>query len=201
MISVAPIVHLPSPKCSPLLPLAGKEPEVTLIDVVVKVMTRLCFGGRANSHSIPALSTINSSHHHQQLVDLRHFVIKLIQRAPACHAKALTMTIMQALLLSHRMLTLHLSNPQLFPLPALLSSPKNVFLAAVTMSEATLMDCQTSTKVWARLAGVSPRDVAQVKGAGLVFLQYSVHVGVKEFVLWIEMVSQWMRIVGSQIAV
>ncbi|KAJ3063935.1 hypothetical protein HDU98_000323 [Podochytrium sp. JEL0797] len=71
-----------------------------------------------------------------------------------------------------------------------------VFIAALTLAEATLMDCQTSTRVWGRLAGVSPKSVAELKNCALVYVQYSVHVGASEFAWWCQVVSQWMRLVG-----
>ncbi|ORY45967.1 hypothetical protein BCR33DRAFT_765190 [Rhizoclosmatium globosum] len=198
---------LPSPLPSPTF--LDQERPTLLVDIVLKVMTRLYYGvktvklSETADHegfliSITPAASIDSTRHYQELFDLKDLMVTLIQRAPSRNSKALTVTVIQALLLAHRMLAHHQSNTELYPLPACLSSPKNLFLAALTLSEACLMDCQTSTRIWGKLSEYPPSHVAHLKTSALVYMQYSVHVGSQEFAWWCQVVMQWMRLVGSQ---
>ncbi|KAJ3222900.1 hypothetical protein HDU81_009539, partial [Chytriomyces hyalinus] len=102
-----------------------ERPELLIINVVVKVMARLYYGRSANqvcvdtsldhpsrvSSSTDSASTYNTTGTHthtsppmnprmyQELFDLRSLVVTLHQKSPARNARALTVVMMQALLL------------------------------------------------------------------------------------------------------
>ncbi|KAI9348557.1 hypothetical protein BDR26DRAFT_853459 [Obelidium mucronatum] len=188
--------------------LLEQERPTLLVDIVLKVMTRLYYSGKGTTltetenHDGTLLfshpqSFYTSTQHYQELFELKELIVTLIQRAPSRNSKALTITVIQALLLSHRILAHNQTDPELYPLPAALCSPKSVFLASLTLSEACLMDCQTSTRIWGRIAGLLPSQVANLKTSALVYLQFNVHVGAQEFAWWCQVVMQWMKLVGG----
>ncbi|KAI8834428.1 hypothetical protein BJ741DRAFT_609962 [Chytriomyces cf. hyalinus JEL632] len=131
---------------------------------------------------------------YQQLFDLRSLVVTLIQKSPARNTRALTLIMMQALLLVNRIVTQCESSQSMQGLPSSLkSSPRALFLACVTVAEACLMDAQTSTRSWSKVTCVAPGEIARLKKCALIQLEFRVHVCGQEFDWWCNVVAEWMR--------
>ncbi|KAJ3401202.1 hypothetical protein HDU80_006233 [Chytriomyces hyalinus] len=194
------------PHCRPLL----------LISVVVKVMARLYYGSSWSQVNMPAAaaspddpSRVSSSaattttttqtppmnpRIYQELFDLRLLVVTLILKSPARNSRALTVVMMQGLLLVNRIL-MHSEAHSIEGLPQSLKSPRALFLACLTLAEACLMDSQTSTRTWSKVSCLAPTEIARLKKVALTHLEYKVHVNAKEFGWWCKVVMEWMQLV------
>ncbi|KAI8832670.1 hypothetical protein BJ741DRAFT_286920 [Chytriomyces cf. hyalinus JEL632] len=194
------------------------ERPLLLISVVVKVMARLYYGSAGNHPSCmdstlyESTTSIDGTHTtstynttskgmnpriYQELFDLRLLVVTLILKSPARNSRALTVVIMQALLLVNRIVTSNESH-SIQGLPASLKSPRALFLACLTLSEACLMDSQTSTRTWSKVSCLPPREIATLKNGALAHLEFKVHVNGEEFGWWCRVVMDWMQLVNQQ---
>ncbi|KAJ3398731.1 hypothetical protein HDU80_008622 [Chytriomyces hyalinus] len=198
-----------------------------LVSVVVKVMARLYYGSAGNhpssmdstldestTSSIDGMSTHTTTSTfnttttttttgmnpriYQELFDLRLLVVTLILKSPARNSRALTVVIMQALLLVNRIVTSNESRHSIQGLPASLKSPRALFLACLTLSEACLMDSQTSTRTWSKVSCLPPGEIAKLKNGALSHLEFKVHVNGEEFGWWCKVVMDWMQLVNQQ---
>ncbi|KAJ3228829.1 hypothetical protein HDU81_005855 [Chytriomyces hyalinus] len=191
-------------------------PPLLLISVVVKVMARLYYGSswsqvniisasedpsRVSSSSNTTATTTTTNHPppmnpriYQELFDLRLLVVTLILKSPARNSRALTVVMMQGLLLVNRIL-MHSEAHSIEGLPQSLKSPRALFLACLTLAEACLMDSQTSTRTWSKVSCLPPTEIARLKKVALTHLEYKVHVNAKEFGWWCKVVMEWMQLV------
>ncbi|TPX66639.1 hypothetical protein CcCBS67573_g07770 [Chytriomyces confervae] len=189
-----------------------------LVSVVVKVMARLYYGSAGNhpssmdstldestTSSIDGTNTYTTTtttgmnpRIYQELFDLRLLVVTLILKSPARNSRALTVVIMQALLLVNRIVTSNESQHSIQGLPASLKSPRALFLACLTLSEACLMDSQTSTRTWSKVSCLPPGEIAKLKNGALAHLEFKVHVNGEEFGWWCKVVMDWMQLVNQQ---
>ncbi|KAI8837708.1 hypothetical protein BJ741DRAFT_603069 [Chytriomyces cf. hyalinus JEL632] len=183
-----------------------------LISVVVKVMARLYYGSSWTQVNMPAASPEDQSRvssstaptaiHtspmnpriYQELFDLRLLVVTLILKSPARNSRALTVVMMQGLLLVNRIL-MHSEAHSIEGLPQSLKSPRALFMACLTLAEACLMDSQTSTRTWSKVSCLAPTEIARLKKVALTHLEYKVHVNAKEFGWWCKVVMEWMQLV------
>ncbi|KAJ3196781.1 hypothetical protein HDU82_001659 [Entophlyctis luteolus] len=181
----------------------------TLIQMVVKVMAKLFYGGNPDIrvHSLEMLTQ-----HYNELLALKQIITTVVQRVPMRNLKALSVTLMHALLLVHRMLNVTTSETSgeadlpvfeddelrdgrhRVDLPQVLAgSPKRVLVAGLMLAEVGTMDCPSSSRVWGALAGMTRSEVAAGKNAALVHLQYSVHVPATELARWSRAVVDWLE--------
>ncbi|KAJ3235692.1 hypothetical protein HDU81_000253 [Chytriomyces hyalinus] len=203
------------------------ERPLLLISVVIKVMARLYYGSAGNrtnmdssvdesnqiASSIDSITTNTTTTHntttstsssmnpriYQELFDLRLLVVTLILKSPGRNSRALTVVIMQALLLVNRFVTHNESHSvQGGRLPSSLKSPRDLFLACLTLSEACLMDSQTSTRTWSKVSSLPPSEIAKLKNGALTHLEFKVHVNGEEFGWWCKVVMDWMQLVSQQ---
>ncbi|KAJ3394846.1 hypothetical protein HDU84_005781 [Entophlyctis sp. JEL0112] len=190
-----------------------------LIQMVVKVMARLFYGGNQDvrTRSLEALTK-----HYNELLAVKQTITTIVERVPVRNLKALSVTLMHALLLVHRMLNVptsettresgpmfdeeyerhpeqnqpfhHIAERQHADLPqSLAGSPKRVFIAGLMLAEVATMDCPSSSKVWGALSGLTRREIAAGKNAALVHLQYGVHVSATELMRWSRVVLEWLE--------
>ncbi|KAJ3208184.1 hypothetical protein HDU67_006954 [Dinochytrium kinnereticum] len=89
----------------------------------------------------------------------------------------------------------------LHPVPReLLLNPSNLFLACLLLAETHLSDRQTSTRVWARAAGIEKTEdgvspgvfVARLKGLALDTLGFNSLIAVEEYASWLRALRSLM---------
>ncbi|TPX63974.1 hypothetical protein CcCBS67573_g08526 [Chytriomyces confervae] len=152
------------------------------------------FNYSSSSSSTTTTTTMNPRMY-QELFDLRSLVVTLILKSPARNARALTVVMMQALLLVNRIVT-QCESHSIQGLPPSLKSPRALFLACLTVAEACLMDTQTSTRAWSKVvASLTAGEIARLKNGVLSHLDYRVHVSGDEFDWWCKVVAEWMPLV------
>ncbi|KAI8606887.1 hypothetical protein BC830DRAFT_1223606 [Chytriomyces sp. MP71] len=167
-----------SPTVGKLTPTIRPRPPLLLVAIVIKASAILS-------------GSTNPQETYAQLAQLRTLIASLLTKSPPRNGKAVTIVVIHALLLCNRMANTH----RLSPLPdTLAQSPSKMFLAALALAEACLMDTQTSARVWARVAGCTAHEVVELKKTALVYLAYSVHVDSKEFAGWCQVIMRWMSL-------
>ncbi|KAJ3086046.1 hypothetical protein HDU96_005097, partial [Phlyctochytrium bullatum] len=78
--------------------------------------------------------------------------------------------------------------------PDLLLNPTSLLLAGLLIAEAHLADVQTSTAVWAQLAGFAERKaVARLKRLALAAVEHETFVGAREYVEWLGWVRAFIQ--------
>ncbi|KAJ3242549.1 hypothetical protein HDU78_001362 [Chytriomyces hyalinus] len=175
-----------------------------LVSVVVKVMARLYYGSAGNhpTSSVDSLldesttsgtdGTTTSTFNTTTTTGMNPRIYQEL------NSHALTVVIMQALLLVNRIVTSNESQQSIQGLPASLKSPRALFLACLTLSEACLMDSQTSTRTWSKVSCLPPGEIAKLKNGALAHLEFKVHVNGEEFGWWCKVVMDWMQLVNQQ---